>query len=106
MDLWALGCFAFETLHGVCPFKGDSLDTLNLRIKKVDHAPFRPSVSAEARRLIKMLLVAEPMERVAAEDAGRLWSDLHSTLLREARGGVKAHGGGAEAQPPAAGPSA
>lgn len=72
VDLWALGCFIFEVIHGCPPFRGDSLDTLNLRIKRVDHAPFLRSLSTEARKVIKLLLVVDPLERVAAVDVAPL----------------------------------
>lgn len=73
VDLWALGCFAFEVLHGTAPFRGDSLDTLNLRIKRVDHAPFRKGLSHDAQCLIKQLLVVDPLERCMAAAAASRW---------------------------------
>ena len=76
VDLWALGCFAFEVLHGCPPFRAESLDTLQLRIKRVDHTPFRKSLMPEARRLIGLLLVSAPLERSSAAEAAPLWRQL------------------------------
>ena len=74
VDLWALGCFAFEVLHGCPPFRAESLDTLNLRIKRVDHLPFRKNLSADAKRLIGLSLVATPLERAAAVEVAPQWA--------------------------------
>ena len=73
VDLWALGCFAFEVLQGIPPFRGESLDSLNLRIKRVDHAPFKKTLSSEGRKLIKRLLVADAQARLPAAEAAAAW---------------------------------
>ena len=73
VDLWALGCFAFEVLQGTPPFRGESLDSLNLRIKRVDHAPFKKTLSSEGRKLIKRLLVADAQARLPAAEAAAAW---------------------------------
>jgi serine/threonine protein kinase len=84
VDLWALGCFAYEVMHGGPAFRAESLDTLQLRIKRVDHSPFRKSLSLEASRLIKMLLVADPHGRVSAADAAPLWCELVGNMSQGA----------------------
>lgn len=111
VDLWALGCFAFEVLHGVAPFRGESLATLQLRIKRVDHHPFRPSLTTETKKLIKALLVAESRGRCPAATAADGWRALHSQLPGGGEGSampliVDRDGRGFAAAAPAAAPSA
>ena len=84
VDLWALGCFAYEVLHNTPPFRGESLETLNLRIKKVDHHPFRKSLSSDAKRAIGALLVAAPHSRCLAAAAAPMWQTVAS-MARQAR---------------------
>ena len=86
VDLWALGCFAYEVLHGMAPFKGDSLDTLKMRIKRVDHNPFRKDLTQEAKRAIKLLLVYEPMDRCPPGDAGPIWAGIARQWERYEKG--------------------
>ena len=81
LDCWALGCFAFEVLHGCAPFTAPSLETLHLRIKRVDHAAFNKKLSSEVKRLIMVLWVVNPDDRCNAAEAVRLW---HAARTRHA----------------------
>jgi len=76
VDCWALGCFAFEVLHGCPAFRAETIDDLQLRIKRADHKPFAKTISQECRRLVHLLLVPDVSQRQAASDAAAGWLKL------------------------------
>ena len=41
VDVWAFGCLVYEALHARPCFRGDSMEQLQLRIKKARPAPAR-----------------------------------------------------------------
>ncbi len=74
VDVWALGCFAYELLHGKPAFRGESMEQLQLRVKRVAHGAFDKASSAPARSFVRSLLQHDPMRRRAAADAaGHSW---------------------------------
>lgn len=70
VDLWALGCVAYELVHGRPCFRGDSMEQLHLRIKHVKHSAFGKAEgsggSAAYRGFVYALLVVEPRRRMHA----------------------------------------
>ncbi|KAL4778706.1 kinase-like domain-containing protein [Aspergillus varians] len=65
VDLWSLGVLMYEFLVGRAPFE-DTPALTQKRIAKGDMA-VPESVSAEARDLIKRLLIVEPTQRISLE---------------------------------------
>ena len=49
VDVWAFGCVMYEALHGYAPFRGETMEQLQLRIKKVSHEPLHRDLSTEVR---------------------------------------------------------
>ena len=82
VDLWALGAMAFELTCGRHAFRGESLQQLHVRVRRVSHQPFHPNTSAGARSLVKQLLVQEPSERLSAEEVlAHVWLDAAGRRL-------------------------
>jgi len=76
VDVWALGCFAFEGLHGLAAFRASDMATLMLRIRRGDHTPLSKSLGAETRRLIKQQLTVDTDERPSAEAVVAGWAQV------------------------------
>ena len=68
VDLWSLGCLTFVLLYGRFPFAHRKQTALFELIRKGRFEfPTFPSVSAEAKDLIRSLLKVNPAERLGAE---------------------------------------
>ena len=76
VDTWALGCFAFEIINGISAFRAESVEALQLRVKRADHSPFRKSLGAGARKLIGKHLVPDVDRRASTEALAPLWQQL------------------------------
>ncbi|KAI9671128.1 MAG: spindle assembly checkpoint kinase [Alyxoria varia] len=69
IDLWSLGVLTYEFLCGEAPFEDTPVMT-HRRISRCEMT-IPPFVSAEARDLIKRLLVLDPEKRIVLEDVLR-----------------------------------
>jgi len=69
VDVWAFGCVLYEALHGHAPFRGETMEQLQLRIKKVSHEPLQRDLSTEARALIEACLTHDVSARATAAGA-------------------------------------
>ncbi|XP_010919187.1 serine/threonine-protein kinase Aurora-3 [Elaeis guineensis] len=68
VDNWMLGVLCFEFLYGVPPFEEDDQKATFRRIMKVDlNFPSIPLVSAEAKDLIRKLLVKDSSKRLSLQ---------------------------------------
>ena len=76
VDVWALGCFAFEALHGLCAFRASDMATLQLRIKRCDHTPFSKTLSLAVQRAVRSLLVVDAEQRPSADASVQSWEAL------------------------------
>ena len=80
VDLWSLGVLTYEFLVGEAPFE-DSMVMTQRRIARCEMT-IPPFVSAEARDLIKKLLVLDPEKRLNLEEVER-----HPWIVRHCSGG-------------------
>ena len=71
VDVWALGNFLFELLHGRVAFRGQSMAELNMRIRKANHQPFRQELGGKGRGAIKRALTVAVEERPSAAELTR-----------------------------------
>jgi len=71
VDVWALGCVAYELLHNRPAFRAESMQMLNLRILKGSHEKFAET-SSKSKSLIRKLLVTDASDRPSANAATRL----------------------------------
>lgn len=77
VDLWALGCVAFEMLHNTPAFRGDRAADVEMRIQSNFHTELSKSLSSSARQFIGGLLTLEASQRpTAAKTLGHAW--LHA----------------------------
>ena len=69
VDVWALGCLAYELMHNKPAFRAQSLAELNVRILKAKHEQYDPrlGVSGLMRGIIKKALTVTVSERASAE---------------------------------------
>jgi aurora kinase len=79
VDLWSLGVLTYEFLVGEAPFE-DSQVMTQKRITRCEMT-IPASVSAEARDLIKKLLVLDPEKRLSLEDV-----ECHPWIVRHCAG--------------------
>ncbi|CAN9093951.1 unnamed protein product [Alternaria alternata] len=84
VDLWSLGVLTYEFLVGEAPFE----DTQVMTQRKIARGEYTvPSfVSAEARDLIKRLLVLDPEKRIALEDV-----EVHPWIVKHCKGSPRAY---------------
>lgn len=71
-DIWSLGVIIFILLGGYPPFADEIRELQDDKIKSGEFnfiEEYWSSVSAEARHLIKSLLVVDPRQRFSASDA-------------------------------------
>ena len=69
VDIWSLGILLYEFLYGFPPFEAEGHNATYRRISRVDlRFPDKPGISAEAKDLIRRLLVKEPSRRMALKD--------------------------------------
>lgn len=85
VDLWSLGVLTYEFLVGEAPFE-DSMVMTQRRIARCEMT-IPAFVSAEARDLIKRLLVLDPEKRLSLEEV-----EVHPWILRHCAKGKKAEG--------------
>ena len=88
VDFWGLGCLVFEMLHGKNPFEVPTEREIKARIFLGAHHPFSPSISEEAKSLIKGLLEVDPSKRLGSKGIRELmehpffqrmsWEDVES----------------------------
>ncbi|CAI9767900.1 unnamed protein product [Fraxinus pennsylvanica] len=66
VDNWTLGVLCYEFLYGGPPFEAESQKDTFRRIMKVDlNFPSTPHVSADAKNLIRQLLVKDSAKRIS-----------------------------------------
>ncbi|KAF2113472.1 serine/threonine-protein kinase-like protein [Lophiotrema nucula] len=84
VDLWSLGVLTYEFLVGEAPFE----DTQVMTQRKIARGEYTvPSfVSAEAKDLIKRLLVLDPEKRIALEDV-----EKHPWIVKHCKGSERAY---------------
>ncbi|KAK3209537.1 hypothetical protein GRF29_69g2166858 [Pseudopithomyces chartarum] len=84
VDLWSLGVLTYEFLVGEAPFE----DTQVMTQRKIVRGEYTVPgfVSAEAKDLIKKLLVLDPEKRIALEDVER-----HPWILKHCKGSERAY---------------
>ena len=84
VDLWSLGVLTYEFLVGEAPFEDTPVMTQR-RIAKCDMS-IPPNLSAEARDLIKRLLVLDPERRISLEDV-----ETHPWIIKHCVKGERAY---------------
>jgi aurora kinase len=84
VDLWSLGVLTYEFLVGEAPFE----DTQVMTQRKIARGEYTVPgfVSAEAKDLIKRLLVLDPEKRIALEDVER-----HPWIVKHCKGSSRAY---------------
>ncbi|KAF2124942.1 kinase-like protein [Dothidotthia symphoricarpi CBS 119687] len=84
VDLWSLGVLTYEFLVGEAPFE----DTQAMTQRKIVRGEYTVPgfVSAEAKDLIKRLLVLDPEKRIALEDVER-----HPWIVKHCKGSLRAN---------------
>ncbi len=86
MDFWAFGCVLFQLISGEMPFRSEKAGHSDIqdfelfhKVLNLDYSFPEDFASAEAKDLVRRLLVAEPAQRLGApEDGG------HAALKRHA----------------------
>jgi len=69
VDIWSLGILLYEFLYGFPPFEAEGHSATYRRISRVDlRFPTKPTISSEAKDLIRRLLVKDPSKRMALKD--------------------------------------
>lgn len=71
VDIWSLGCFLYTVLCGFPPFYDEDQVVLTQKIIKGDFVFLEPwwnEISAEAKDLIKRMLVVNPEDRITIEE--------------------------------------
>lgn len=66
VDIWSLGIFLYELLHGFSPFRGDNPNVVFKNIKS-GQIQFGSHIGPEARDLIQAILKREPKQRISIE---------------------------------------
>lgn len=66
-DLWAIGIFCFELLHGRCPFpyKNDQEEQFKYLVR-MNQPPFSKNLSHEAVDFMRKMLVEDPKKRLGS----------------------------------------
>lgn len=78
VDIWALGCMAFELLHNRPAFRAQSLPELNVRIMKRRHDAYDKSISGLMKGVIDQAWVVSAPERASAESIVELLREGYS----------------------------
>jgi len=66
VDVWALGCLAYEMLHNRLAFRAQSIQELNVRILKAKHDAFCSTISKHMRSIMTRALTVDVAERATA----------------------------------------
>ncbi|MCL7040724.1 hypothetical protein MKW94_014877 [Papaver nudicaule] len=65
VDTWTMGVLCYEFLFGNPPFEAEKQSETLKRISKIDYSfPPTPHVSVEAKNLVSLLLVKDPLKRL------------------------------------------
>ncbi|EPZ31456.1 Protein kinase, catalytic domain-containing protein [Rozella allomycis CSF55] len=67
-DLWAFGCIIYQMLTGIVPFKGGSEYLTFEKIKSGEYS-FSDDFPEEAKSLVQLLLVADPIKRIGSDES-------------------------------------
>lgn len=78
-DIWALGILLYELFHGHAPFKGSTMESVMLQIKK-GVVGFKKQLDPVVKDLIVKILVMNPLKRPTIEEI--LSHPLSSELSR------------------------
>ena len=78
VDVWAVGCILFEALHNKPPFRGDTMQQLQMRIKRASHEALRKDLTPHAKALIAGCLTVDATARATAAAVAE-----HAWLLDE-----------------------
>ena len=85
VDMWALGCVAYEMLHNAPSFFAHETFQLESLIKGGKHAPMAQPVPAPARALVTSLLSIDPAKRpTAAAALEGAWLQQHEAAAGQA----------------------
>ena len=66
VDLWAYGCLVYEAMHAQPAFRGESMQQLQLRIKRAAHEAVRKDLSPAYRALLGGCLTHDAAARASA----------------------------------------
>ncbi|KAJ1752124.1 hypothetical protein LPJ78_001413 [Coemansia sp. RSA 989] len=88
-DVWALGCLLVTLLTGAQPFRGVSKITSHT----VHAVPLPPTLSSEARHLVRALLRVDPRQRLSSSEI-LAHPFFNSMLVETPLAGIEEPGGG------------
>uniref|UniRef100_A0A1I7ZNR9 non-specific serine/threonine protein kinase n=1 Tax=Steinernema glaseri TaxID=37863 RepID=A0A1I7ZNR9_9BILA len=80
-DYWALGCVIYQMLVGRPPFTGETEYFIFQAVMKADFSFPEDLDNADAKDLIKMLLVLSPSERLGSKELGGADTVQHHPFL-------------------------
>ena len=67
--MWAFGCIVYEVLHNKPCFRAETMQQLQLRIKRASHEPLRKDLSPPCKALLLMCLTPDGAARATADVA-------------------------------------
>ena len=69
VDVWAFGCIVYEAVHNKPCFRAETMQQLQLRIKRASHEPLRKDLSPSFRALLQLCLTPDSAARATADVA-------------------------------------